>query len=169
MNKEFVFPKSAFCLKQLMCFIMYKWMCLYSSEVHRCSWVWELWCSMLTSVVIWHYDNDNPTSDTKWLWCIYGCVYFINVHHYNDDQSMFVSINCSLTGVWYKAKNSLFHRFYKIPTSPSVILFLTLSLTCLWHHSWYDTSLMMINLCLCVFVLKETLSWCACSRRTART
>jgi len=25
---------------------MYKWKCLYSSEVHRCSWVWELWCSM---------------------------------------------------------------------------------------------------------------------------
>jgi len=97
----------------------------------------------LLFLVIWHYDNDNPTSDTKWLWCIYGCVYLISVHHYSDNESMFVSINCSLTGVWYKTKNSLFHR-YKSPTSPSVILFLVShdslwTMMCAAIVSYYDS------------------------------
>ena len=150
-----------------MYFLMYKCMLLLnSSEVHRSSWVWELWCSMLTSIVIWHYDNDNPTSDTKWLWCIYGCVYFINVHHYNDDQSMFVCINCSLTGVWYKAKNSLFHCFYKIPTSPSVILFLV-SRDSLWTMMCAVVSYMLtvksLNVALCTVSQKN------CTAPTAST
>ena len=83
----------------------------------------------VVSLVIWHYDNDNDY-DGSMAVCI-----------------LFVCINCTLTGVWYKAKNSLFHR-YKIPTSPSVILFLVSS-DSLWTMLYAVVSYMLtVNIAL---------------------
>jgi len=56
--------------------LLFKSMWLYSSEVHRSSWVWELWCSMLTSLIIWHYDNDNDY-DRSMLVCILSLLFSI--------------------------------------------------------------------------------------------
>jgi len=58
--------------------LLFKWMWLYSSEVHRCSWVWDFWCRMLTSLVIWHYDNDNDY-DASMLVCILSSLFTITM------------------------------------------------------------------------------------------